>query len=50
MLHAGLNRRERALELLEEADRAGAAWLAFLRTDPLLAPLRDDPRYLALMQ
>ena len=38
----------KALELLERAMRVRDAGLCFLKTDPLLDPLRNEPRFQAI--
>jgi len=48
LVHAGLGEREQALRYLERAYEERSTVLAYLRIDPRLAPLRDDPRFLAL--
>ena len=44
------NKRGEALDALEAGVRAGWKDAMFLRRDPLLAPLRDDPRFIAIVQ
>lgn len=48
LVHAGLGERDRALRYLERAYEERSTVLAYLLIDPRLAPLRDDPRFLAL--
>ena len=48
LLHAGLGERDQALRYLERAYEERSTVLAYLLIDPRLAPLRDDPRFLAL--
>jgi serine/threonine-protein kinase len=48
LLHAGLGQRDSALRYLERAYEERSTVLAYLLIDPRLAPLRDDPRFLAL--
>ena len=50
MLHAGLREADRAFEWLDRAvdDRRG--WLAYLKVEPLLDPLRGDPRFGRLLE
>lgn len=43
--YAGLGDRERAFDALEQAYRERLGRLAWLNVDPLLAPLRTDPRF-----
>ena len=44
------NKRSEALDALEAGVRAGWKDAIFLRRDPLLAGLRDDPRFSAIVQ
>ena len=46
--YTGLCRREQALRALERAYEERSTVLAYLLIDPRLAPLRQEPRYLAL--
>ena len=46
----GLDESDAALEKLEEAVRVGGAQLAGLPLDPYFEPLRDDPRFQALVE
>jgi serine/threonine-protein kinase len=48
VVHAGLGQRDQALRYLERAYEERSTVLAYLLIDPRLAPLRDDPRFLAL--
>jgi len=48
LVHAGLGERDQALRSLERAYEERSTVLAYLLIDPRLAPLRDDPRFLAL--
>ncbi|MGE5230685.1 MAG: protein kinase domain-containing protein [Deltaproteobacteria bacterium] len=50
LVHAGLGERDAALRYLERAYQERSTVLAYLRIDPRLAPLRDDPRFLALVR
>src|SRR5262249_12427159 len=51
LVYIGLGDKERALRELEKSyeDRAGDA-LRYIKVDPLLDPLRGDPRFEALVQ
>ncbi|HEU4523506.1 MAG TPA: tetratricopeptide repeat protein, partial [Gemmatimonadales bacterium] len=50
MLHAALGEPDLAFEWLDRAldDRRG--WLAYLKVEPLLDPLRSDPRFTRLLE
>jgi tetratricopeptide (TPR) repeat protein len=48
LVHAGLGQRDQALRYLERAYEERSTVLAYLLIDPRLAPLRNDPRFLAL--
>jgi DNA-binding winged helix-turn-helix (wHTH) protein/tetratricopeptide (TPR) repeat protein len=45
ILHAVLGDRERALERLAEAAARRDHWLVWVKVDPILEPLRADPRF-----
>jgi tetratricopeptide (TPR) repeat protein len=49
-IYAQWGDRTRALELLEKAVRVRDAGLSFLKTDPLLDPLRNEPRFQAVLR
>lgn len=46
----GLGERDAALALLEQAHANRSGAMAFLGVEPLLDPLRSDPRFVALMR
>jgi serine/threonine-protein kinase len=48
LVHTGLGERDQALRYLERAYEERSTVLAYLLIDPRLAPLRDDPRFVAL--
>ncbi len=50
LVHIALGDAERALDWVEAAvdDRRG--WAAYLRVNPILDPLRDEPRFKAIVQ
>lgn len=48
-LHARLNETQRALELLRQAIGKGQLNFGWMRHDPDLTPLRDNPEFIALM-
>jgi serine/threonine protein kinase/Tol biopolymer transport system component/tetratricopeptide (TPR) repeat protein len=50
VVHSLLGERDRALEWLERAARVHAVGLAFVRVDPRLRHVRDDPRFDALLR
>ena len=50
MIYAQWGDRTRALELLDKAVRVRDAGLCFLKTDPLMDPLRDEPRFQAILR
>ncbi|HYU32256.1 MAG TPA: winged helix-turn-helix domain-containing protein [Thermoanaerobaculia bacterium] len=49
-LWTGLGERERAIDCLEEACREGSRFVAFLATWSIYDPLRDHPRWPALLR
>jgi serine/threonine-protein kinase len=49
LVHAGLGERDQALRYLERAYEERSTVLAYLQIDPRLAPLRDQPRFIALV-
>jgi len=50
LLHVGLGEREEAMRSLERAYEERSSVLAYVRLDPRLAPLRDLPRFQALVK
>ena len=48
LVHAGLGERDQALRYLERAFEERSTILAYLPIDPRLAPLRSEPRFVAL--
>jgi hypothetical protein len=48
LVHAGLGERDEVLRDLERAYEERSTVLAYLLIDPRFAPLRGDPRFLAL--
>jgi len=50
MMHAGLGEVDRAFEWLDQAVEDRRGWLAYLKVEPLLDPLRGDPRFARLME
>ncbi|MGE5688735.1 MAG: tetratricopeptide repeat protein, partial [Gemmatimonadota bacterium] len=49
IVHVALGENDSALRYLERAYDERSTVLAYLRIDPRLAPLRDDPRFVALV-
>jgi tetratricopeptide (TPR) repeat protein len=49
-IHAQWGERTAALEWLEKARRLGDPGLIYLKTDPLMDPLRNEPRFQAVMR
>jgi hypothetical protein len=50
MLHAGLADTDRAFEWLDRAMEDRRGWLAYLKVEPLMDPLRSDPRFTRLLE
>jgi serine/threonine-protein kinase len=50
LVHEGLVERDRVFEWLERAYQERDAWMLYTLTDPLLAPLRSDPRFADLVR
>jgi serine/threonine-protein kinase len=50
LVYAGLGERDKALRYLERAYEERSTVLAYLLIDPRLAPLRGEPRFLALAE
>lgn len=49
MLHIGLGNVERALDWAERAYDERRGWLAYFKVNPLLDPLRHEPRFKTLL-
>ncbi|HYT83348.1 MAG TPA: protein kinase [Gemmatimonadales bacterium] len=49
MLHLALGDRQRALDWAERAHAERRGWLAYLAVNPILDPLREEPRFRALL-
>ncbi|MGD0522841.1 MAG: hypothetical protein ABSA48_16410 [Terracidiphilus sp.] len=45
----GLNQRQEAVKWLEHSYRNGSLWSLGFRSDPILAPLHNDPHYKLFM-
>jgi hypothetical protein len=50
MMHAGLGEADAAFESLDRALEDRRGWLAYLKVEPLLDPLRGDPRFGRLLE
>lgn len=50
MLFTGLGDKERAFEWLEKAYADRSEWLAYLKVDPRLDPLRSDARFVEMLR
>ncbi len=50
MMHVGLDERDAAFEWLDKAVKDRRGWLAYLKVEPLLDPLRGDPRFSRLLE
>jgi serine/threonine-protein kinase len=50
IIHAGLGEHDQAFARLEKACQERAVWMVFLKVDPFLDRLRDDPRFLNLLR
>ena len=48
--YLGLGEYGRALDWTERAHAERRGWLAYLRVNPMFDPLRDDPRFQALVR
>jgi hypothetical protein len=49
-LYAALGDANAAFEWLEQAYRERRGWLAYLKVEPTLDPLRADPRFHGLLE
>ena len=50
VLHVSLGEHDAAFEALERAYQDRRGWLAYLRVEPALDPLRSDPRFTSLLE
>jgi DNA-binding winged helix-turn-helix (wHTH) protein/TolB-like protein/lipoprotein NlpI len=50
IIHLGLGDKERALELLGQAEQERDDWLLFLKVEPVMDSLRSDPRFQDLLR
>jgi hypothetical protein len=49
-IHLALGDKEQAVSRLEKAFEEHSHWLAYLKVDPVLDPLRSDPRFQDLLR
>jgi class 3 adenylate cyclase len=50
IVYLGMGDHERALDYLEQAYSAHSQWLGWLKMDRIFDPLREEPRFIALMK
>ena len=50
MVYVGLGERDQAFAWLERAFDERRGWLAYLKVEPMLDPLRTDPRFATLVR
>ena len=50
IIYTGLGQKERALAQLERAFQERAAWMVFLKVDPFLDQLHNEPQFSDLLQ
>ncbi|HEX8649692.1 MAG TPA: tetratricopeptide repeat protein [Pyrinomonadaceae bacterium] len=50
IIHLGLGEHDQALTWLEQAFEERSGFLAYTKVEPMLDPLRDDPRFASLLQ
>ena len=50
MIYMALGDKDRAFQWLDRCYEERSPWLAWLKTDPALDPLRSDPRYADLLR
>ena len=50
LVYAGLNDKEKALEWLQKAYEEKSGSVRYLKMEPRLQNLRNDPRYIELMK
>jgi serine/threonine-protein kinase len=49
-IYVALGDNDRAFEYLQKGFEERAGWMLWLRVDPVWNPLRDDPRFSALLK
>jgi serine/threonine-protein kinase len=50
IVHIGLGNVQEALDWTERAHAERRGWLAYLKVNPIFDPLREEPRFKALVQ
>lgn len=50
MVYLGLGQKDRAFEFFEKAFEERSGWMAYLKVDPRLDPVRSDPRFADLLR
>jgi len=50
MIHMALGERDQTFQLLDRCYEERSPWLAWLKADPALDPLRSDPRFADLLR
>lgn len=50
LVHLGLGEHDQALDFLEEAHRERSSWMISLGVEPVLDPLRGEPRFQRLVE
>jgi DNA-binding winged helix-turn-helix (wHTH) protein/Flp pilus assembly protein TadD len=49
LVYLGLNQRDQAMDWLEKAYKDRSTYMVYAKVDPLLSPLRNEPRFIALI-
>jgi tetratricopeptide (TPR) repeat protein len=49
-IYMGLGEKEEALHWMEKAYEERSAWMCFIKMDPMLDPLRKEPRFQELLR
>ena len=49
-IYGALGDKDKAFAELEKAFGQRDAWLKWIKSDPMMDPLRDDPRFIALLK
>jgi hypothetical protein len=50
IVYLGLGDLDRGMDLLEQASADDSQWMMYLKIDRVFAPLRSNPRFVALMK